>query len=179
MALHHVPARATNVPAYAGKLPFMALHPPDCEICERIAQIGRSEHPGFIAELETGYVVLGDSQYFRGYTLFLCKQAAPDLEALPWEFRVQFLTEMALVSQAVATVMQPHKMNVESLGNMVPHLHWHLFPRQLSESEPTKPVWVAKPRDGDEVPYALDATRDDELKHRIKAEIEKLCALHS
>jgi diadenosine tetraphosphate (Ap4A) HIT family hydrolase len=152
----------------------MAQHPEDCDICSRISQIKEGTHPGFIAELETGYVVLGDSQYFRGYTLFLCKEAAPDLEDLPREFRFQFLKEMALVSEAVAKVIQPHKMNVESLGNMAPHLHFHLFPRQLSEKEPKKPVWLVMPSDEEAEQYALNSERDADLIESLKKAVAEV-----
>ena len=141
----------------------MAKHPEPCEICERIVQIERGQHPGFIAELPSGYAVLGDSQFFRGYCLLLCRQPVADLEELDAPFRAQFLTDMAKLSAAVAGVVNPHKMNLESLGNMVPHLHWHVFPRQLSEAEPTKPVWLTMPAGAESEPYALDAERDAEL----------------
>ncbi len=150
----------------------MAQHPSPCEICTRIDDIKNGKHPGFIAELPTGYAVLGDSQFFRGYTLFLCKTPAPDLEDLPRELRFQFLREMALVSEAVSTVLQPQKMNVESLGNMVPHLHFHLFPRFESETEPTKPVWLCAPQGEDADKYALDAARDGELIPQIRHALE-------
>ena len=153
------------------KLHSMANHPSNCEICERIEQIKAGTHPGFITELSTGYAVLGDSQFFRGYTVFLCKTPAPDLEDLPRETRLQFLAEMALVSEAVSKVAQPHKMNVESLGNMVPHLHFHLFPRQLSESEPTKPVWLVMPAGDEAQQYAFDVERDGELIEELRREI--------
>lgn len=152
----------------------MANHPENCEICERIRQIEAGTHPGFIAELPTGYAVLGDSQFFRGYTLFLCKTPAPDLEDLPREKRTQFLFEMSLVSEAVSKVVGPHKMNVESLGNMVPHLHFHLFPRQLSESEPTKPVWLVMPSGDEAENYRFDLERDGALIEELRAEIVRL-----
>lgn len=152
----------------------MANHPQNCEICERIEQIKAGTHPGFIAELPTGYAVLGDSQFFPGYTLFLCKTPAPDLEDLPREVRTQFLFEMSLVSEAVSTVIKPHKMNVESLGNMVPHLHFHLFPRQLSESEPTKPVWLVMPSGKEATQHALDIERDGALIDELRREIVRL-----
>ena len=46
---------------------------------------------------------------------------------------------------------------------MVPHLHWHVFPRQLSEAEPTKPVWLVMPSDDEAARYGLDAERDATL----------------
>jgi diadenosine tetraphosphate (Ap4A) HIT family hydrolase len=149
----------------------MAKHPEPCEICTRLDDIRQGKHPGFLAELPTGIAVLGDSQYFRGYTLFLCKDPAPDLEDLPAARRFEFLREMALVSAAVSKVLKPHKMNVESLGNMVPHLHFHLFPRQLSEKEPLKPVWLCMPQGDEAAEYALDAARDAELIEALRREI--------
>ncbi|PQV63673.1 Diadenosine tetraphosphate (Ap4A) hydrolase [Abditibacterium utsteinense] len=152
----------------------MAQHPNPCEICARIEKIKAGTDAGFLAELPTGYAVLGDSQFFRGYTVFLCKKPAPDLEDLPPEFRFQFLREMSLVSAAVSKVIKPQKMNVESLGNMVPHLHFHLFPRRLSESEPTKPVWLCAPQGEEAEKWAFDAARDGELISQIRAEIAQV-----
>ncbi len=149
----------------------MANHPQPCEICERIAQIRRGEHPGFLAELPSGYAVLGDSQFFRGYCLLLCKEAVADLEELAPEFKTQFLADMARLSAAVAAVVRPHKMNLESLGNMVPHLHWHVFPRQLSEAEPQKPVWLVMPQGEAAAEFALDAERDGELLAALRREL--------
>lgn len=154
----------------------MAHHPDPCEICARIEDIEAGNHSGFLAELPSGYAVLGDSQFFRGYTLFLCKIPAPDLEDLPRDFKLQFLRDMALVSEAVSSVVEPHKMNVESLGNMVPHLHFHLFPRFLTEAEPTKPVWLCAPQGEAAEKYALDASRDAELIANLRREITRLVA---
>ncbi len=150
----------------------MAKHPQPCEICQRIAQIERGQHPGFIAELPSGYAVLGDSQFFRGYCLLLCRQSVADLEELDADFRTQFLADMARLSAAVARVIKPHKINLESLGNVVPHLHWHVFPRQLSEAEPTKPVWLVMPP-ADTPKFALDAERDAQLIADLRAALQQ------
>ena len=152
----------------------MAHHPDPCEICERVRACENGTHPGLIAELDTGWAVLGDSQYFRGYSLLLCKTPAPDLEELAPAVRLRFLEEMAQLSEAVRRVVTPHKMNLESLGNMVPHLHWHVFPRQLAEPAPTSPVWLVMPAAEEAKPYALDPGRDAELIHAIRAELAGL-----
>ena len=47
-----------------------------CGVCERIRMIQDGRNPFFVKELETGYVVLGDFQHFKGYTLFLYKEHA-------------------------------------------------------------------------------------------------------
>ncbi|MTV61834.1 HIT family protein, partial [Streptococcus pneumoniae] len=40
-----------------------------CLICQRIDLIKKEEFPYFVKELETGYLVVGDHQYFEGYSL--------------------------------------------------------------------------------------------------------------
>lgn len=114
--------------------------PSTCEICDGLARL-TPENPYFIAELETGYVVLATNQHIPGYTLFLCKHCVPELHELPRDTRSRFLDEMSQVAEAVFRAFQPRKLNYEMLGNSVAHLHWHLFPRYGDDPNPQWPVW--------------------------------------
>ena len=116
-----------------------------CLICERIQLIREGRNPYFAAELQTGYVVLGDYQHFRGYTLFLCKEHCSELFQLPGPFRNKHLEEMVLVSQAVYNAFHPEKLNYEVLGNGDSHIHWHLFPRNAGDTKKRGPVWLLPP----------------------------------
>jgi diadenosine tetraphosphate (Ap4A) HIT family hydrolase len=134
-----------------------------CEICSRIEQMGAGS-PYLVAELETGYAVLADSQYIPGYTIFLCKTCVPELHDLAEEERWRFLNEMALIAEAVFRAFAPRKLNYELLGNSVPHLHWHLFPRYDDDPNPTWPVWsneafLAAPRVTEIEPELLEQRR--------------------
>lgn len=113
----------------------------DCFICRRITQIKNGANPYFVAELATGYVVIGDYQYYKGYSLFLCKRHVSELHHLEPNFRQKFLMEMSLVAQAVMECFQPIKLNYECLGNKDAHLHWHLYPRYIDDPCPNKPIW--------------------------------------
>ncbi|MDD5253576.1 MAG: HIT family protein [Candidatus Nanoarchaeia archaeon] len=113
-----------------------------CLICERISAIKENKNPCFVKELETGYVVLGDFQFYKGYTLFLCKKHVQELHELNPEFKSKFLNEMSLVSEAVFKAFKPLKLNYELLGNSESHLHWHIFPRHLNDPNPKNPVWI-------------------------------------
>lgn len=104
-----------------------------CLICQRIALIKAGENPYFVKELETGYVVIGDHQYFKGYTLFLAKDHVTELHHLPSQTKLTFLEEMSLVQEAVAKAFEAEKMNIELLGNGDAHVHWHLFPRRSGD----------------------------------------------
>ena len=104
-----------------------------CLICERIELIKQGKNPHFVKELETGYVVIGDGQYFKGYTLFLAKEHVTELHQMEYETKIQFLEEMSIVQEAVAKAFQAEKMNIELLGNGDAHVHWHLFPRKAGD----------------------------------------------
>ncbi len=101
-----------------------------CLICDRINMIKRGENPYFVYETKTGYVVIGDHQHFKGYTLFLCKEHKTDMDELDKDVRSDFLTDMAQVAGAVKTAFRAEKINCELLGNGDAHLHWHIFPRR-------------------------------------------------
>ena len=106
-----------------------------CLICERIELIKQGKNPHFVKELETGYVVIGDGQYFKGYTLFLAKEHVTELHQMEYETKIKFLDEMSIVQEAVAKAFQAEKMNIELLGNGDAHVHWHLFPRKAGDMQ--------------------------------------------
>ena len=117
-----------------------------CLVCERIKMIKDGTNPYFVKELETGYVVIGDNQHFKGYTLFLCKEHKLELFHLEQSVRMKYLEEMSIVAEAAAKAFNAEKMNYELLGNGDTHLHWHLFPRIRGDLEDygnngTGPVW--------------------------------------
>lgn len=147
----------------------MALHPDNCELCQRIEACRLGLDDGLVAEMETGWAVMGPVQYFRGYCLLIAKSPASDLEDLPRPDRQKFLLEMMMLSEAIASAVRPHKMNLESLGNQVPHLHWHLFPRQLEEPGRLLPVWVTLPAPEQLDSYRFSAARHGTLRDSIRA----------
>jgi diadenosine tetraphosphate (Ap4A) HIT family hydrolase len=112
-----------------------------CLICQRIEQINEGNNLNFVKELKTGYVVLGDYQYCRGYTLFLSKEHKTELHQLTMQNRLKHLQELALVAEAVYQAFRPKKLNYELMGNSHPHIHWHLFPRHEDHA---KPIWTVK-----------------------------------
>lgn len=113
-----------------------------CLICERIEQIKNNENKYFVKEMKFGYVVLGDYQFYKGYTLLLSKVHTNELHKLKRADRSQFLEDMAIVSEAVYRSFKPRKLNYELLGNTDSHLHWHIFPRYLNDPKPGYTTWV-------------------------------------
>lgn len=147
----------------------------DCLVCERIELIKQGKNPYFVRELETGYVVLGDRQRFKGYTLFLCKEHATEIHFLEKEFRSRFLKEMSLVAEAVYKAFQPDKLNYELLGagNGV-HMHWHFFPRRAGDTPTPGPVWRLDKIEMNHEKYAPTESELEEMKEKLNKELDKL-----
>ena len=112
-----------------------------CDVCERNTRSERGENPFTVARTTTGYVNLADVQYHEGYTIFCAQQCVNELHELDAKERDAYLREMAAVAEAVFRAFGPRKLNYELLGNGVPHLHWHLFPRHAGDPKPSGPVW--------------------------------------
>lgn len=150
-----------------------------CIICDRIQMIKENANPWFVEELETGYVVIGDNQHFKGYTLFLCKEHKTELFQLDYATKMKFLEEMSVVAEAVAKAFGAEKMNYELLGNGDSHLHWHLFPRVSGDLESygnkgKGPVWwypMKKMYNNDNRPSDIELK---EMKRILKTELNKL-----
>lgn len=150
-----------------------------CLICDRIEMIKNGTNPYFVKELDTGYVVIGDNQHFKGYTLFLCKQHKTELFYLDKDFESRFMQEMVLVAEAAKKAFGAEKMNYECLGQGDAHLHWHLFPRRTGDigdygNKGAGPVWWY-PMD---LMYSNDNRPTDnelaEMKLKLLTELEKL-----
>ncbi|QOI99567.1 MAG: HIT family protein [Phycisphaeraceae bacterium] len=152
----------------------MAAHQDHCEICRRIGRARSGDDPALIAETDTGFAVMGDSQFFRGYCVHLCKDPATEWHELPRGRRLRYLEETAQLAEAVAAATRPHKINYECLGNQVPHLHFHVFPRRLTDPDPSAPVWGQMPTGTDAAGHAFDPRRDGGLVESIRRELSRV-----
>lgn len=151
-----------------------------CLICDRINMIKNETNRYFVKELETGYVVLGDHQHFKGYTIFICKEHKSELFELEDSFKIKFLDEMSMVAKAVKKAFSADKINYELLGNGDTHLHWHLFPRKNGDIENygnngKGPVWwypMDKMYSEENVPSDAEL---EKIKIKLLKELELLC----
>src|SRR6478735_8284763 len=113
-----------------------------CPLCDKLNQIQQLPADQLVWQFPHSIAILGPWQYYTGYCVLIARTHATELHQLPAAERAAFLDEMVVLSHAIATAFQPRKLNCESLGNQVPHLHWHLFPRRYDDPEALKPVWV-------------------------------------
>ena len=71
--------------------------------------------------------------------------------------RSHCMEAVTVVEQALRQHLTPTKVNIAALGNMVPHLHWHVIARHAWDSHFPAPVWAAPQR-------ARDAEREAQVR---------------
>jgi diadenosine tetraphosphate (Ap4A) HIT family hydrolase len=85
------------------------------------------DHPGFLRVV------------WHAHVAEMTDLAAGDRDHL---VRVVFIVERLLRER-----LRPHKVNLASFGNVVPHLHWHVIPRYREDPHFPNPVWGARLRE--------------------------------
>ena len=110
----------------------------DCRAC-------RPDWPpaeAFIADCGPARAYLHEDQFFPGWTLLILKRHATELYELDREERAALMEAVTDVARALAVTFGAVKMNYELLGNLLPHIHWHLVPRLADDPIPRQPAWM-------------------------------------
>lgn len=119
---------------------------PECPFCCKLSASDALPADELVWQFPHGIALLGPWQFYHGYCLLVSRRHATELSQLSDTERAAHLGEMCLLAQAIEKAFAPHKLNYELLGNQVPHLHWHLFPRTTDDPDRLKPVWLALDR---------------------------------
>lgn len=117
----------------------------DCPFCTKLADPLGWPEADIVWRFPHSVALLGPWQWFTGYCMLVSRDHATELSGLGKK-RAAFLDEMSTLAEAIEACFQPHKLNYELLGNVVPHLHWHVFPRRADDPDRLKPVWLALDR---------------------------------
>jgi diadenosine tetraphosphate (Ap4A) HIT family hydrolase len=128
----------------------------ECPMCRRWDDFSDLR----VIELKHSFVTLNRDQFFPGYVLLFTKTHVTELFHLQRQVRAELMDEVSLVAEALQDVFRPDKINYELLGNMVPHMHWHLVPRFASEPLWPRPIWAE--------PHGEVLLSPDEYHNRIE-----------
>jgi diadenosine tetraphosphate (Ap4A) HIT family hydrolase len=127
----------------------------DCPLCRKLADLPAAE---VVWSFPHSVALLGPWQFYDGYCVLVSRRHAGELSQLEDGVRRAYLDEMCTLARAIEHSFHPAKLNYELLGNQVPHLHWHLFPRFAGDPDALRPVWLALDR----------AEHDPEARRRLQ-----------
>ena len=119
---------------------------PACPLCDKLRRLDKLPDEDVVWQFPHSVAFLGPWQFYTGYCVLVARTHASELHHVLRDERRGFLDEMVQLGEAIDICFRPRKLNCESLGNQVPHLHWHLFPRQQDDPETLKAVWLVLER---------------------------------
>jgi diadenosine tetraphosphate (Ap4A) HIT family hydrolase len=106
-----------------------------CPLCDA------GKRAGVIAELSETWLLLGENQGCPGWCVAVLKEHCEHMAELPVERQLRVFEDVARAAAAVRAVFGPVRVNYECLGNVVPHVHWHVIPRHAGDPTPRETVW--------------------------------------
>jgi diadenosine tetraphosphate (Ap4A) HIT family hydrolase len=113
----------------------------ECPLCATVRSTAAADAYGYtIADLQLSRLRLASNQFVPGYCVLICARHVIEPYHLTSEERTLFFDDLARAAEAIARVVTPIKMNVQILGNAVPHLHAHLVPRYYGDPAPSRPL---------------------------------------
>jgi diadenosine tetraphosphate (Ap4A) HIT family hydrolase len=133
---------------------------PECALC-------RGDGGFLVARTPQLRVVLVDDPDYPGYVRVIWNEHVTELSELAQPQRMRLLAAVNVAETALRQIMAPDKINLASLGNQVPHLHWHVIARFVDDAHFPQPIWAARQRDPDAALLARCRQRLPALAARI------------
>jgi diadenosine tetraphosphate (Ap4A) HIT family hydrolase len=118
-------------------------------------------------------VILADDPAYPGFCRVIWNQHVKEMSDLAPADRLALNDAVWHVELALREVMAPDKVNVASLGNVVPHLHWHVIPRFADDAHFPNPVWSAAVRATDAPVLAARRALLPKLSAAITARMQR------
>jgi diadenosine tetraphosphate (Ap4A) HIT family hydrolase len=78
---------------------------------------------------------------YPGYCRIIWRDHVREMTDLDTSERHRLMTLVFATESALRRLYAPDKINLASLGNLVPHLHWHVIPRFLDDPHFPSPIW--------------------------------------
>ena len=89
-------------------------------------------------------VILVNDPDLPGFCRVIWNRHVSEMTDLTYGEREHLMSLVFAVEGAMREVMQPDKINLAALGNMVPHIHWHVIPRYKDDAFFPGSAWSQK-----------------------------------
>lgn len=111
-----------------------------CELCER-------DGGELLWRDERCRVVYVDEPGYPGFCRVIWSAHIKEMTDLSDIDRAHFMRIAFAVEAVLRELLRPEKINLASLGNLTPHLHWHVIPRFRDDPHFPNPIWGARLRE--------------------------------
>ncbi|BCQ22175.1 HIT family protein [Caballeronia sp. NK8] len=118
-------------------------------------------------------VVLADEPDWPGLCRVIWGSHVAEMSDLPDGDRARVMTAVNGVERAMRRVLVPEKINLASLGNQVPHVHWHVIPRFSNDSRFPLPIWAPRQRTVSESQLSKRRAQATLLREQVRNELNQ------
>ncbi len=143
----------------------------NCPLCEQDPKHGEEQ---LIWRGDDCRVILVNDPELPGFCRVIWNRHVSEMTNLSHGEREHLMSLVFAVEEAIRHVMHPDKVNIAALGNMVPHLHWHVIPRYKDDAFSPGSVWSARLNETPAVNLEMRMALAKELPIAIKSAIAKL-----
>ena len=91
-------------------------------------------------------IVLVDDPDYPGFCRVVLERHVKEMTDLAPVERTRLMNAVFATEATLRDLLHPRKVNLASLGNAVPHLHWHVVPRHGDDRHFPKPIWAEPSR---------------------------------
>lgn len=144
------------------------MNQPSCSLCQSCT------YPILWQDDFCRVVLLQDADYPAYCRVELLAHVKEMTDLVP-ELRARTMKTVFAVELALRELLNPSKINLASLGNKTPHLHWHVIPRFEDDKHFPNPHWGVALRET--TAQALSDAKIAVLTEKVSAHIR--CALDS
>jgi diadenosine tetraphosphate (Ap4A) HIT family hydrolase len=130
----------------------MTKHPPiaACPLCA-------AQHHAILWQDNFCRVVLLADADYPAYCRVELLAHVKEMSDLPAAQRAQMMNIVFAVEAALRELLKPDKINLASLGNKTPHLHWHVIPRFVEDKHFPNSHWGEALRDAKTAPLSAQS----------------------
>jgi diadenosine tetraphosphate (Ap4A) HIT family hydrolase len=119
-------------------------------------------------------VILVNDPELPGFCRVIWNQHVAEMTDLTYGEREHLMALVFAVEEAVRHVMHPDKVNIATLGNMVPHIHWHVIPRYKDDAYFPASVWSSRTREPSKVALEDRRALAAKLPNAIRSAISQM-----
>lgn len=87
-------------------------------------------------------VLEGEGRDYPGFCRVIWRDHVREMTDLSPKARGHLMQVVFATESAVREAFRPDKINLASLGNLTPHLHWHVIPRWREDTCFPSPIWA-------------------------------------
>jgi diadenosine tetraphosphate (Ap4A) HIT family hydrolase len=119
-------------------------------------------------------VILVNDPDLPGFCRVIWNRHVSEMSDLSYGERDHLMALVFAVEEAIRHVMHPDKVNLAALGNMVPHIHWHVIPRFKDDAFFPGSAWSTRTKEAPKASLADRKVLAANLAGAIKSAISKM-----